>query len=30
MDSGSISFKAPNGDIKERPYFSIEFDDGER
>jgi hypothetical protein len=23
-------FKAPNGDIKERPYFSIEFDDGER
>jgi hypothetical protein len=23
-------FKAPNGDIKECPYFSIEFDDGER
>src|SRR5499433_1064916 len=23
-------FKAPNGDIKERPYFSIEFDGGER
>jgi len=23
-------FKAPNGDIKEHPHFSIEFDDGER
>ena len=22
-------FKAPNGDIKERPYFAIEFNDGE-
>jgi hypothetical protein len=27
----SVSYiKAPNGDIKVRPYFSIQFDDGER
>jgi hypothetical protein len=23
-------FKAPNGNVKERPHFAIEFDDGER